>query len=69
MKIKVIKDYFWLQTTYESDMRLLSQNNEISRNNEITMPSNYSGTWIEEDVTLEKLQEYVNNNYAIKINC
>ena len=63
MKIKVSKDYSWQQWQYESDLR------HYNRGVDVTFASNYSGTWEEEDVTLEQLQEYINKGYGIKINC
>ena len=63
MKIKFNKDYSWMKSTYERDMKNL-------RNCEsITLFSDYNGTWEEADVTFEQLKEYVNRGYAIKINC
>ena len=34
-----------------------------------TWLSDYSPTWVEEDVTMEQLKEYINAGYSIKINC
>ena len=31
--------------------------------------SDYSPTWVEEDVTMKQLKEYINAGYSIKINC
>ncbi len=63
MKIRYSKDYSFLQSMYKSDIQMLR------RGREITMPSDYDGTWEEADVTMEELQEYVKQGYAIKINC
>lgn len=63
MKIKYSEDNSWKQAIYESDRKRLRDGDSI------TIPSDYSSTWIEEDVTLEQLQKYVNKGYAIKINC
>ncbi len=63
MKIRYSKDYSFLQSMYKSDIQMLR------RGREITMPSDYGGTWEEADVTMEELQEYVKQGYAIKINC
>lgn len=63
MKIKFSKDYSWMQSTYESDIRRLSMHESL------TPFSDYGGTWEEADVTLEQLKEYVERGYAIKINC
>ena len=63
MKIKYSEDNSWKQVIYESDRKRLRNGDSI------TIPSDYSNTWIEEDVTLEQLQKYVNKGYAIKINC
>lgn len=63
MTIKFSKDYFWMKTTYESDVRQLRSYNNF------TCLTDYSATWEEADVTLEQLQEYVSKGYAIKINC
>lgn len=64
MKIKFSKDYSWMKSTYESDIRRLRQHYES-----VTFFSDYNGTWEEEDVTIEQLKEYVKRGYAIKINC
>jgi len=63
MKIKYSEDNSLKQVIYESDRKRLRDGDSI------TIPSDYSNTWIEEDVTLEQLQKYVNKGYAIKINC
>lgn len=61
MKIKISKNYFWIKTIYDSDVKHLRE--------KITRPIGYTATWEEEDVTLEQLQEYVNKGYPIIINC
>lgn len=63
MKIRYSKNYSFLQSMYKSDIQMLR------RGKEITTPSDYGGTWEEADVTMEELQEYVKQGYAIKINC
>lgn len=63
MIIKYSKNYSFLRWQYESDLR--HYNSDIN----VTFASDYSGTWEEEDVTLEQLQEYASKGYAIKINC
>ena len=63
MKIKVSKDYNWMQDTLKYDIKRLREYDSI------TMFPSYSGTWEEEDVTIEQLQEYINKGYSIKINC
>lgn len=63
MKIKYSKDYSWMKTIYDSDVR------SIRNYENITYPTGYSATWEEADVTLEQLQEYVNKGYSIRINC
>lgn len=63
MKIRYSKDYSFLQSIYESDLHMLRQEMEV------TMPSDYGENWEEADVTMEELQEYVKQGYAIKINC
>ena len=63
MKIKYSEDNSWKQVIYESDRKRLRDGDSI------TIPSDYSNTWIEEDVTLEQLQKYIKKGYAIKINC
>ena len=63
MKIEYSKDYNFLQSMYESDIR------SLRRGFPVTMNSDYSGTWGDADVTIEQLQEYVLKGYAIRINC
>lgn len=63
MIIKYSKNYSFLRWQYESDLR--HYDSDIN----VTFACDYSGTWEEEDVTLEQLQEYVSKGYAIKINC
>ena len=63
MKIKFSKDYSWMKAVHDSDAR------QLRGYNNFTCLTDYSGTWEEADVTLEQLQEYVNEGYAIKINC
>ena len=48
---------------YESDCR--SARSGINK----TYLSEYGGYWVSEEVTLQTLQEYILNGYAIKINC
>ena len=67
MKIKVAKDYLLDQMIYESDSMTYRAFGGIFCPR--TFKSDYSTNWIEEDVTLEKLQEYVDKGYAIRINC
>ena len=52
-----------MQSTYKSDAKWLRAGNSV------TFFSDYDGTWEEEDVTLERLKEYVDCGYSIKINC
>lgn len=68
MKIKVAKDYWFDQMIYESDKNF-HRNHRDYWDSEKTYKSDYSSIWTEEDVTLEKLQEYIDKGYAIKINC
>lgn len=63
IKIKVAKDYLLTKMIYESDCR--SARNRINK----TYLAEYGGDWITEEVTLQTLQEYISNGYAIKINC
>lgn len=63
IKIKVAKDYLLTKMIYESDCR--SARSGISK----TYLAEYGGDWIIEEVTLQTLQEYISNGYAIKINC
>ena len=63
MKIRISKDYSLMQNLFVSDRNLLRQRKQV------TMFSDYDGTWEEKEVTLEELAEYVKANYAIKINC
>lgn len=63
IKIKVAKDYLLTKMIYESDYR--SARSGISK----TYLAEYGGDWITEEVTLQTLQEYISNGYAIKINC
>lgn len=63
MKIKIAKNYWLDNALYESD-RQAYWNYE-----NITYKSDYSSKWEEEDVSLEQLEIYVKQGYAIKINC
>ena len=64
MKIKISKDYSFMQSMYKYDAKRLREDYES-----VTFYSDYGGTWEEADVTLEQLKEYVERGYAIKINC
>ena len=65
MKIKVAKYYGLDQMIYESDIRAYKDEGRFAR----TFRSDYSSQWKEEDVTIEQLQDYIKDGYAIKINC
>lgn len=68
MKIKVAKDYILDQIIYQTD-RISYREQMFSLYPEKTYKSDYSSTWEEEDVTIEQLQDYIKEGYAIKINC
>ena len=68
MKIKVAKDYLLDQLIYESDRRFCRENKDYWEPHK-TFKSDYSSDWIEEDVSIDKLMEYIHEGYAIKINC
>jgi len=61
MKIKVAKSYNFDQMIYESYW----DDDPDAK----TFRSDYSSKWEVEDVTIEQLQNYINEGYAIKINC
>ena len=63
MKIKIAKNYWFDNALYESD-RHACWNHENK-----TYKSDYSSKWEVEDVTIEQLQNYIKQGYAIKINC
>ena len=70
MKIKFSKNYSWMKSMQESDMRCLR---DLGENGNfhlyLTIPSEYHVTWEDADVTQEQLKEYANKGYAIRINC
>ena len=68
MKIKVAKNYILDQIIYESDKDYY-RDHMYSLYPEKTYKSDYISTWDEEDVTIEQLQYYIKEGYAIKINC
>lgn len=67
MKIKISKDYAFDQLMYESDRRFYREHDCWEPHK--TYKSDYNSNWIEEDVNIDKLMEYINKGYAIKINC
>lgn len=69
MKIKVAKDYLLDQLIYESDKKFCREYEYYWGSPPKTFKSDYSSNWIEEDVSIDKLMEYIHEGYAIKINC
>ena len=65
MKIKVAKDSVLMNEIQKYDRERYREEGHFGG----TWFSDYSPKWEEEDVTLEKLEEYAKNGYAIKINC
>lgn len=65
MKIKVAKDSVLMNEIRRYDRERYEKDGHFGG----TWLSDYSPKWVEEDVTLENLEEYAKNGYAIKINC
>ena len=65
MKIKVAKDSVLMNEILKYDRERYRKEGHFGG----TWLSDYSPQWVEEDVTLEKLEEYAIKGYAIKINC
>lgn len=63
MKIKIAKNYWLDNALYESDRHAWWNHENKS------YKSDYSSKWEVEDVTIEQLQSYIKQGYAIKINC
>ena len=64
MILKVSKDYYFKQLCYEIDCY------DYRRNTDKTYGSDYSATWEDVEISsFEELQELVNKQYAIRINC
>lgn len=65
MKIKVAKD-----SVLMNEIRIYDRERYRKEDHFVgTWLSDYSPKWEEEDVTLEKIEEYAKKGYAIKINC
>lgn len=63
MKIKVCKDYSYMEEVRKSDNYII---NHTSR--KVTVPAFYH-RWEEMDVDIDQLSEMINKGYAIMINC
>ena len=65
MKIKVSKNSDIMKAIFDYDRKRYRDYHSFDG----TWLSDYSPTWVEEDVTMEQLKEYINTGYSIKINC
>ena len=65
MKIKVSKDYSFMDSLYKSDL----QRYYTQGDTDFSYLQDYSPTFIEEDVDEKTLEEYIKKGYAVKINC
>lgn len=65
MKIKISKNSNMMKAILDYDRERCRKNGDFDE----TWLSDYSPTWVEEDVTMKQLKEYINAGYSIKINC
>ena len=65
MKIKISKNSGMMKAILDYDRKRYRDYGSFNG----TWFSDYSPTWVEEDVTMKQLKEYINAGYSIKINC